>query len=99
MEKNEFQKLKEDVRNYKNKKDETKQQINKIHQDVINQKRHPWHTEELVNQLHKDLYDTSERKKFSELSKKAIEIADFEKYFRSAHLEIFFGIAINPENL
>ena len=77
----------------------TKIQNNQIRQDVIDQKRYPWHAETLVDQLYKDLYDTPEREKFSQLSKKANEDAEFEKYFRSAHLEIFFGIVVTPQNL
>lgn len=99
MDNKEFQKLKDDVRAYKQKKDATKIQINQIRQDVIDQKRYPWHAETLVDQLYKDLYDTPEREKFSQLSKKANEDAEFEKYFRSAHLEIFFGIVVTPQNL
>lgn len=99
MNNKEFQKLKDDVRAYKQKKDATKTQINQIRQDVINQKKYPWHAETLVGQLYKDLYDTPERERFSQLSKKANEDTGFEKYFRSAHLEIFFGIVVIPENL
>ena len=77
----------------------TKNKINQIHQDVIDKKTFPWQTEMLVDKLYKDLCDTSEREIFSQLSKKANEDPEFEKYFRSAHLDIFFGIVVNPQNL
>jgi len=99
MKTKDFQQLKDDIKCYKNVKDETKKQIQKIRQDVVDQKRFPWHAETLINQLYKDLFEKPERQKFSQLADKTKEDNEFEKYFRSAYLEIFFGIVVNPQSL
>jgi hypothetical protein len=95
----EFKQLKTVVKAYKDKKDVINKQINQIKQDVIEQKRSHWNAEIIIADLYMDLANSSERVKFSELSEKTNFDAEFEKYFRSAFLEIFLGIVISPENL
>jgi len=99
MEDNDFQKLKEVIRAYKDRKDSTKIQIDQLYQDFLNQRRYSWQVEILVDNLRKDLYSTPEREKVSELSKRASVDLEFEKYLRSAHSEIFFNRVIDPKDL
>ena len=95
----EFEKLKCEIGAYKALKDEIKDKISQFQKDVISKHIFHWQTEALIDQLYSELRNTIEYEKFSVLSNKANADSIFEKYFRSAFLEVFFGIIINPKSL
>ncbi len=99
MDDREFQELKKDIKAYRDAKNEVLKRIETIKQEVREGKKLAWVIDAITDELYKELYQSDVRQKFSELAKRAGSDIDFEKYFRSAHLEIFFGIIINPKNL
>ncbi len=99
MEDKEFQELKSDIKAYRDAKNEVLKKIETIRQDVSEGKRLPWVIDAVTDELYKELSQSDARQKFSNHAKKAGVDSEFEKHFRSAHLEIFFGIFVNPKTL
>lgn len=99
MDDKEFQELKSDIKAYRDAKNEVLKKIESIRQDVREGKRLPWVIDAVTDELYKELSQSDVRQKFSNHAKKAGSDSEFEKYFRSAHLEIFFGIIVNPKTL
>ncbi|NLA25297.1 MAG: hypothetical protein GX879_10060 [Bacteroidales bacterium] len=99
MDDREFQELKKDIKAYRDAKNEILKKIETIKQEVREDKKLPWIVDTTRDELYKELVQSDVRHKFSELAKKAGLDPNFEKHFRSAHLETFFGVVINPKDL
>lgn len=93
---NEITKVVNDYRDKKFELLDKRLEIEKRHQrgEII-----VWQKDYLIEQLYQDLYNTNERKKFAEYAEKTYSDAEFEKYFRAAHLKAFFNINIDPKTL
>ncbi len=91
-----FNELHNIVKAYKAKKDEMHAKIAKL---KTNNQYDWWQIDEFKNDLYRDLTDAPERKKFIQESEKTKSDPEFEKYFRSAVLEHFLGIKIDPKIL
>lgn len=99
MDANELKEIKDAITDYKHVKYEIRKKINQIRQDVKYMKKNPWDAEVEIDQLLKGICDTPQARKFSELAGKTKNNNDYEKHFRSAYLEIFDGINIEPLEL
>lgn len=94
-----FQELKADIKAYKEAKYLVLKKLEDLKQEVREGKKFPWILDMAKDELYKDLFHSDERKKFNEHASYANTNPEFEKFFRAAHLEIFFGIIVNPNNL
>lgn len=99
MNQEDFQKIKADIKAYKDAKNIVLKRLEGLKQEIREGEKFPWVLDMAKDELYKDLFQSDERKKFNELAKKANTDPEFEKYFRAAHLEIFFGLIVNPNNI
>lgn len=85
----EFEALKQDLGDYKRKKDEVKEKKEQIKKDIKEGRRMVWHEKELIGDLDKDFDQSTEKAKFDEYVKKTDTDTEFERNFRKAHSEVF----------
>lgn len=99
MEKEEFEALRKVIKAYNDKKKVVVEKVREIEKKA----REDWmfgiNAELVIHKLYEELKETKESEAFSEAYKKTKTDDEYEKYFRSAALEIFLGIEISPENL
>ena len=65
-------------------------EVKALEQDVRERNRNPGAVEAHINQLYKDLWETEERKLYSNVADRANSDSEFEKVFREIFLRIFF---------
>lgn len=99
MTEQDFNKLKQVIKTYRDKKTEVYNRVADLEKEVREGRRYAWVVDEMKNELYRDLTNCPERKAFIEESEKTKTDPEFEKYFRSAAMEYFLGIKIRPENL
>jgi hypothetical protein len=99
MNEEEFKKLKEDIKKYKELRNDVLKKIEEIKQEFREGKKFPWHVEYISLVLYEELSQSDSRIKFVEYAKIAKNNSEFEKFFRAAFLEIFFGIIVDPSCL
>jgi len=99
MKPEETNQIKSVIDKYKSKKNVLLNERNDVELKLRNGEIMTWTRDFLIDNLYKDFYETTERKEYQELAKKATEKDEFEKYFRSAHLLAFFNIEIDPKTL
>jgi alpha-amylase/alpha-mannosidase (GH57 family) len=99
MDDKDFEELKKDIKAYRDLKNEVLKKIETIKQEVREGKNIAWVIDAFSDELYTELYQSDVRQIFSKHAKRAGSDTDFEKYFRSAYLEIYFGIIINPKYL
>jgi len=99
MNEEEFKKLKEDIKKYKELKNDVLKKIEEIKQEVRDGKKFPWHVEYISAELYKQLSQSDSRRKFVEYAERAKIDPEFEKFFRAAYFEIFFGFIVDPSYL
>ncbi|MDW7694011.1 hypothetical protein R9C00_04575 [Flammeovirgaceae bacterium SG7u.111] len=95
----EFDNIKRVIKNYKSKKNDLLEKRNDIESQLRDNKITPWQGDLLIDDLYKEFEETQERNEFNQLAQKATKDNKFEKYFRAAHLQVFFNINLNPESL
>ena len=81
-----------DLQAYKEKKDLLKAQIQNLNPLIQ-------HHQDFINFQYELLIEGAERIKVVAYAKQACLDATFEKFFRAAHLKVFFGLVVDPTSL
>jgi hypothetical protein len=99
MDQKEFDNLKKALSAYRDKKEEVLEPLYSYKERCASRGQIPVHEDEIARDVYFLLYDTPERKIFSELAERTEKDAEFEKYFRSAFSSVFQGRDIDPKTL
>lgn len=95
----EIQKIEEVIQNYKNKKDELKKNILEIEKLRENEEISEWSKDIQIDDLYSEAVNIKERIKFQQMVKRTESDAEFEKFFRAKHMEIYYNFIVDPTKL
>ena len=99
MTEKQFEDLKKDLRNYRKKKVEINDQIKQVKQKAKEGKILSIDEDQLTNELWKELIRSPERTRVVSHANRTKNDDDFEKGFRAAHSEVFWGKPLDRTKL